>query len=143
MTKAEVSVKRFRAKHGQLVDKKFLAGLTEEEAEELTHIKQTLDESEEAYFAPIKAKLREIKIMADEKVLEGLIHSITKPSSIQIDAIRTDWLLGQRIIELRREDDDKKHNQPIFWLILENGVKIKLYHILALGIEVTDDRQNP
>lgn len=76
--------------------------------------------------------------MTDEKILEGFIHSITKPSSIQIDAIQTDWFLGQRIVELRREDD-KKNNQPFFWLIMENGVKIKLYSISTLGIQVTDD----
>lgn len=77
--------------------------------------------------------------MSDEKIiLEGGIHSITKPPSIQIDAIRTNWLLGQRIVELQREDD-KKNNQPILWLILENGVKIKLYPISIFGIEVTDD----
>lgn len=48
---------QLRVKHGLLVDKKFLEGLTERESNELFQINRLLDALEEKYYAPIKEAL--------------------------------------------------------------------------------------
>jgi hypothetical protein len=55
------TVEHLRIRHGLLVDKKFLEGLTEEELNELAAINRLLDEAEEVYFAPIKDALTKIR----------------------------------------------------------------------------------
>ena len=47
-------------RHGELVDKKFLTGLTSEEVSELNKINQTLDKSEEEYYDSIKRDIADI-----------------------------------------------------------------------------------
>jgi hypothetical protein len=46
-------VDHWRARHGALVDKKFLEGLSEVETSALRDIEQWLDASEARYYAPI------------------------------------------------------------------------------------------
>jgi len=55
-------------RHSQLVDEKFLRGLTNDEADELAQINIALDAAEEAWYAPTKAMLRRLynkKVQAD------------------------------------------------------------------------------
>lgn len=52
---------KLSARHSQLVDKKFLEGLTEIETVELAQINRALDEVEEGFYAPIKAALAELE----------------------------------------------------------------------------------
>ncbi|MCI0691605.1 N-6 DNA methylase [candidate division KSB1 bacterium] len=54
-------VEQIRVRHGLLVDKKFLEGLTERESNELIQINRILDASEEKYYAPIKDVLATAK----------------------------------------------------------------------------------
>lgn len=54
-------VEQIRVRHSLLVDKKFLEGLTSEEADELTQINRFLDAAEEKYYDPIKKTLAAIK----------------------------------------------------------------------------------
>lgn len=44
-------VEQIRVRHSLLVDKKFLEGLTSEEADELTQINRFLDAAEEKYYS--------------------------------------------------------------------------------------------
>ena len=60
-------VEQIRVRHGFLVDKKFLEGLTERETDELTQINRILDASEEKYYAPIKDFLATAKTSLLEK----------------------------------------------------------------------------
>jgi hypothetical protein len=46
-------VEQLRYRHGRLVDKKFIEGLSSVEAQELNHIKRLLDAAEASYYAPI------------------------------------------------------------------------------------------
>jgi type I restriction-modification system DNA methylase subunit len=46
-------VEQLHYRHGRLVDKKFTAGLSSVEAQELNHIKRLLDAAEASYYAPI------------------------------------------------------------------------------------------
>jgi hypothetical protein len=46
-------VEQLRYRHGRLVDKKFTAGLSSVEVQELNHIKRLLDAAEASYYAPI------------------------------------------------------------------------------------------
>jgi hypothetical protein len=60
-SKSQISAKQIRARHGVLIDKKFLTGLTEKQAGELAHINRLLDIAEEKHFATIKKTLIAIK----------------------------------------------------------------------------------
>jgi hypothetical protein len=60
-------VEQIRVRHGLLVDKKFLEGLTKRESNELTQINRILDASEEKYYAPIK----DVLATAKASLLEG------------------------------------------------------------------------
>ena len=48
---------RIAIRHGELIDKKFLEGLTDREIKELVQINRMLDAEEESYFASIKADI--------------------------------------------------------------------------------------
>ena len=50
--------RRLRDRHGDLVDLKFLRGLTEAEANELAALNGALDAIEEPFYRPIKVMLR-------------------------------------------------------------------------------------
>lgn len=58
---AEQIANQILARHSVLIDKKFLAGLTREEADELAQINRRLDDAEAAYHAPIMKTLAAIK----------------------------------------------------------------------------------
>lgn len=45
-------------RHGELVDKKFLDGLSPEEEQELAEIRRQLDEHEAAFYRPMEAQAR-------------------------------------------------------------------------------------
>lgn len=54
-------------RHGKLVDKKFLEGLTARESEELAQINKMLDASEETYYVSIKADIAMISSSIQQK----------------------------------------------------------------------------
>lgn len=58
---AEQIGKQILTRHSALIDKKFLDGLTNEEADELILINRYLDAAEEAYHAPIMKTLAAIQ----------------------------------------------------------------------------------
>ncbi len=64
---ASMDIEQIRVRHGLLVDKKFLEGLTKRESNELTQINRILDAAEEKYYAPIKDALATVKA----SLLEG------------------------------------------------------------------------
>lgn len=54
-------IEQILIRHGLLIDKKFLEGLTNEELNELKQINRILDASEEKYYAPIKDALATVR----------------------------------------------------------------------------------
>lgn len=57
---------QLRTRHGELVDKKFQAGLTEAETAELAQINAALDAAEEEWFEPVKEAIREMTRKAEK-----------------------------------------------------------------------------
>lgn len=66
-------VDQLRIRHGNLVDKKFLVGLTGEEQQELDQINYMLDAAEEKHYAPIKNKLAMIGSSISQKKQEQVV----------------------------------------------------------------------
>jgi hypothetical protein len=55
-------INQVRARHGKLVDKKYLVGLDGRETIELIQINHILDAAEAKYYAPIKAELARLNL---------------------------------------------------------------------------------
>ncbi len=58
---AEMRVGNSRERYSYLVDKKYSSGLSEEENEELAHLKEQLDDEHAGLYEPIKQKLTAIQ----------------------------------------------------------------------------------
>jgi len=64
-------VEQIRLRHGLLIDKKFLEGLTKRETDELVQINRILDAAEEKYYAPIKDALATVRASFLEERYRG------------------------------------------------------------------------
>lgn len=102
---AEQIAKQILTRHSALIDKKFLEGLTNEEADELILINRYLDAAEEAYRAPIMGILASIHSL--ETYLRECVTGAGDDADIVCLGEQIGYLSsGQKAISSVINDDD-------------------------------------